>query len=183
MLNEFRVTAAAQDEPGKPKRVTLQNAKADFSQEGYPVTAAIDSNPDTGWAVEPAFGKSHVAVFETKKPIAFAKGTTFTFTLEQRFEGKKYNIGRLRLAVTTAKPPVPIAEISGPIAKILAIDPEKRSKEQQEELTRYHRSKDAEWTRLNQALADHPKPLNQRLLGAQDLAWALLNSPAFLFNH
>jgi hypothetical protein len=183
VLNEFRVTAAAAGEKSKPKPVALHNAKADFSQDGYAVAAAIDGNPDTGWAVEPAFGKSHVAVFETKKPITLAKGAKLTFTLDQRYEGKNHNIGRLRLSVTAVKPPIPLQGIRDHIAKIVALDPDERSAEQQAELTRYFRSSDEEWVRLKQALADHPKPLNQRLLGAQDLAWALLNSPAFLFNH
>jgi hypothetical protein len=183
VLNEFRVTAAAADDPDKPKPVALQNAKADLSQEGYSVAGAIDGNPDTGWAIAPATGKSHVAVFEIKEPVEFAKGATLTFTLDQRYEGKEHNIGRLRLSVTTAKVPIPLEGVDDAIAKILAVDPERRTAEQQAELTRHYRSTDKEWVRLGQALAAHPKPLNQRLLGAQDLAWALLNSPAFLFNH
>jgi hypothetical protein len=183
VLNEFRVTARAQGESGKGKPLALQNAKADFSQEGYAVAGALDGNPKTGWAIAPAGGKSHVAIFESKEPIASAKGTILTFTLEQRYEGKEHNIGRLRLAVTTARAPIPLDGVSDSILKILALAPEKRTAQQEAELTRYYRSRDPEWNRLTRALAQHPKPLNQRLLGAQDLAWALLNSPAFLFNH
>jgi hypothetical protein len=183
VLNEFRVTAHAPGESGKGKPVALHNAKADFSQEDYAVAGAIDGNPSTGWAIEPAFGKSHVAIFEAKEPIASAKGAILTFALEQRYEGKEHNIGRLRLSVTTAKPPIPLDDVAHSILQILALAPQKRTAEQKAELSRYYRSRDPEWNRLKRALAEHPKPLNQRLLGAQDLAWALLNSPAFLFNH
>jgi hypothetical protein len=183
VLNEFRVTTHAAGESGKGKRVALQNAKADFAQDGYAVAGAIDGKPASGWAILPATGKAHVAIFETKEPITSAKGALLTFTLEQRYDGKEHNIGRLRLSVTTAKPPIPLDGIKDSILKILALDPEKRTAEQKAELTHYYRSRDAEWTRLRRVLAEHVRPLNQRLLGAQDLAWALLNSPAFLFNH
>ncbi|HLJ96217.1 MAG TPA: DUF1549 domain-containing protein [Gemmataceae bacterium] len=183
VLNEFRVNAASLGASGKGKTVPLQNPKADFAQEGYAVAGAIDGNPETGWAVSPAFGKPHVAIFEVKEPIAFPEGAILTFTLEQRYSGKEHNIGRLRLSVITAKPPILLDDATDPIAKILAVAPDKRNPQQLAELSRYFRTKDPEWVRLNQALAEHPKPLNQRLLGAQDLAWALLNSPAFLFNH
>jgi hypothetical protein len=70
-----------------------------------------------------------------------------------------------------------------PLAAILAVAPAQRTAEQNSELAKQFRAQDAEWTRLTALVAqDSQKPDAYRLLGAQDLAWALLNSPAFLFN-
>src|SRR5581483_6691423 len=183
VLNEFQVTAAPPGQTGKAQKVVLQNAIADFSQEGYGVAGAIDDNPDTGWAVSPQKGKAHEAIFELKDPLKLANGATLTFTPLQRFRGKDHNIGRLRLSATTAKPPLSIHMLPETITRILAVPAEKRTPQQQTELANHYRSTDAEWMRLNQQLARHPLPGDKRLLGAQDLAWALINSPAFLFNH
>jgi hypothetical protein len=185
VLNEFRVLAAPQREPSRVKPVVLHKAAADFSQDGFPIANAIDGNHDTGWAVAPAFGKSHVAVFETKEPLGFPEGTVLTFTLDQRFAGKLHNVGKFRLSVTTAKPPIPLEDALPPaLVKILVTPAAKRTPEQKAELANYYRSIDAELARLRQVVAEHPKPpADKRLVGAQDLAWALLNSKAFLFNH
>src|SRR5262249_59177650 len=106
VLNEFRITAAPSNEPDKAKAVVLHKAAADFSQQQFAVAGAIDGNPQTGWAIAPAFGKPHVATFETKELVGFPEGTTLTFVLDQQFPGKDHNIGKFRLAVTTATPPL-----------------------------------------------------------------------------
>jgi hypothetical protein len=183
VLNEFKVMASPENNPGEAKPVVFRRATADFSQEQYAVQNAIDNNPATGWAVSPQFGKSHVAVFETKEPLGFPAGTRLTFTLDQRFEGKLHSIGKFRLSLTTAKGSISLEGPPDAVARLLVIEPAKRTAGQKAELTRYFRGQDAELARLTQALADLGPPADRRLLGAQDLAWALINTPEFLFNH
>jgi hypothetical protein len=69
------------------------------------------------------------------------------------------------------------------IAKILEVPKDKRTPEQQTQIVNYVRSIDQDLARLQRALNEYPVPPSPRVLGAQDLAWALMNSPAFLFNH
>jgi hypothetical protein len=184
VLNEFKVMVAPANDPKAVKPVIFRRAVADFAQEGFPAKNAIDGKLDTGWAVLPQFGRSHVAVFETKVPIGFPAGTVLSIAMEQQYPDKLHNIGRFRLAVTTAAKPGD--NLQGPpeaVARIVAIDPAKRTAEQKAELTRYYRSQDGELMRLTQAVSEFGSPPDRRLLGAQDVAWALINSPAFLFNH
>jgi hypothetical protein len=184
VLSEFQVTVAPADDPTKTQPVVFKRAVADFSQQTYEVAKAIDGKLDTGWAVAPQFGKTHVAVFETKEPLGFPAGTVLTVTMEQHHVDKVHNVGRFRLSLT--KSANPGGNLQGPpdaIARILAVEAAKRTPEQQAELTRYYRGQDAELLRLSQAVNEFGKPADKRVLGAQDVAWALINSPAFLFNH
>jgi hypothetical protein len=182
VLNEFQVRATPETPKAKAQPVALHNAQADFSQERWAVAGAIDGNPDTGWAIAPQFGQPHTAYFELKTPLSNPAGTLFTITMVQRFPGKDHNIGRFRLSVTNAPVPLRLAGPPKPIARLLRIEPAKRTPQQQAELTNYHRGLDAEWVRLTQAAAE-PVPTDKRQPGAQDLLWALINSTAFQFNH
>jgi hypothetical protein len=183
VLSEFKLTEAPASAPEKAKPVPLQNAKATYSQPGFGVQQAIDNNPQTGWAIAEQFGRTHIAVFETKRQADRPSGTVLTFTLLQQYNGKDHNIGRLRLAVTTARPPVPLQAFPENIAKILHTPAAERTDAQKAELANYQRANDPELARLQRVLADHAIPPDSRTMGAQDLAWALMNSPAFLFNH
>jgi hypothetical protein len=112
-----------------------------------------------------------------------AEGAALTFTLDQRFPGKDHNIGRFRVSVSTSPEPRLDESLPANLRKILAVEPAKRSPQQAAELTAYYRGLDQELARLAAAVANNPKPFDVRLVGAQDLAWALMNTPAFLFNH
>src|SRR5262245_8634469 len=181
VLHEFVVKAAPGSRPADAKSVGLHKAQADFSQEGWAVAGAIDSNPASGWAVLPQFGKPHSALFEVKDAVKNEKGTTFTVTLSMQY-GQKHTIGKFRLSATSDKEPKLADGVPENLRKLLAIPAEQRTDAQKAELRNLHRAKDAEYVRLSGTVA-LPPPADKRVTGAQDLTWALINSPAFLFNH
>ena len=182
VLSELKVTAAPKADPSKAVPVTLARATADFGQSGYPVANAIDGNAGSGWAVSPQFGKDHFGIFEFTEPVKFEGGMTLVVTLDHQHDDT-HTIGKFRLAVTSNPQPLYIPKLPEGIAEILALAPDSRSGEQQVALADYHHSQDAEWVRLSAAVKSATEQQkNVRLTGAQDLTWALINSPAFLFN-
>jgi hypothetical protein len=96
--------------------------------------------------------------------------------------GSQHTLGHFRLSLTTSK----TLSLKGPpaaIVRILSTEPAKRTPQQRAELTNHYRSLDSELARLRQLVAEHPMPVDKRLPGAQDLAWAFINAKAFQFNH
>ena len=106
VLNEFVVEQAPRNSNGW-KPVLLERPSADFEQAGWPVSAAIDGAGHTGWAVAPAFGHPHVAVFEAQQLLGFDAGVKFRIRIEFNF-GDLHLPARLRLAVTRSPPPLAI---------------------------------------------------------------------------
>jgi hypothetical protein len=185
VLQDFKVMAELagnDDEEVEPKKVAFGRAIADFSQDGFNVSGAVDDNPTSGWGVSPVLGRSHQAVFEAKSPFGFAEGTKLTLTLKQDYGGQ-HVIGRLRLSATTLKPPVPLQIIPDEIAGAIKVAPKDRTPGHKATLTNYFRSRDADLARLQREYNELVIPADARTMAAQDLGWALMNSPAFLFNH
>ena len=226
VLTEFELFVTGSEKDAKPKKVDLQNAKADFSQNEYGVVDAINGkrgSNNEGWAVSPQLGKDHMATFEVKKPFGSLAGSKLTFKLDHNYNGNKFQLGRFRISITNDKAPLDLGTTPA-IEAILTNAPSDRTPEEKLALTAYHRKIDSEWNKkskeIGEAQKKRPKdkklaelegklkkaemPLapdaklveyqhavklsaeqlnNARLTGAQDVAWALINNPAFLFNH
>lgn len=182
VLNELRVAAVEVGRNDKPKPVGLFNAQATFSQDGFPVGNAIDNNPGTGWAVAPQFGKAHEALIPFRAPVKFNGGAQLTVTFDQRFGGG-HTVGKFRLSVTDSKGALSLKGPPAALAAILATEPDKRTPQQKQALEAAYRAQDQELRRLQAEVSTYAMPIDRRHPGVQDLAWALINSKAFQFNH
>lgn len=152
-LSEFKLKAAPSNDPTAARDVSLENATADFNQDGWTIAMALDGQEKTAWGVYPQVGKSHQAVFELKEPLACDGGALLTFSLAQ-LHGGGHLIGRVRLSVTSAEKPV-VATPSLPEAvdRALAVPAAERNDEQQAEIA-WHVMK----LRVDEQLAALPPP-------------------------
>jgi len=81
------------------------HAIADHSQKDYPVSAAIDGNLETGWAINVTKGKMNVnrtARFILESPLSVSAENKLVLKLKFGDKPAKYNIGRFRISVTDA---------------------------------------------------------------------------------
>jgi len=224
VLTELTAKWAQADSPQKTLPVKLQNAQADYSQDGYPVASAIDGKvaaTGNGWASSPQLGVNRTAVFET---VADVDDGLLTFILDQQYQDGKHSLGRFRISVTTSPRPIKLkGGLPANIGAILKVEVAKRDAGQKKQLADFHRSIDGELKKLQLAVANAKKPRvadgqlkklqdalaaasmplpvdpkltrmrnelqlsasqleKSRLTIAQDLAWALINTPSFLFN-
>ncbi len=226
VLSELELYWAPVSDPKKLTKVKLEKAKADFSQNQFSITDAVDGQvggANNGWAISPKTGEDHQAIFEVQKPIGDGQAILLTFKLRQEYQSNVHSLGRFRLSVATSNKPVDFG-VPSRITDILEVAREDRNAEQAKELLSFfkgfdpklkelnaslkkakkERSVDPELKRLQEQLArlEEPLPMDpglrelrraaelstkqldkQRLTAAQDVAWALINNPAFLFNH
>jgi hypothetical protein len=138
VLTEVEVESVAADD--KQSFVKLSAGQADFSQEGYPVAAAIDGKADTGWAVagheKPA---DHAAVFTFAEP-AGGPGTKLVIKLHHDSQFAGHNIGRFRLSLTTAESPsISGAGVPAVVAEALQLAADQRTDKHEQALEAHFR--------------------------------------------
>ncbi len=181
VLNELSLFAADDAEFAPVK---LTNAHADFSQDRYAAAYAVDGAVNkSGWAVAPKTGVEHVATFETVEKVGMDGSTRLRFVLDQRF--RQHSMGRFRISVTTSAPPFDgkKAELPAEIASVAGKKPAELTPEERATLIEHYAALDADYQKLKRSVEEDSAGLGtSRLRGAQDLTWALINSPSFLFN-
>lgn len=165
-ISELRVAAVPVKDATAATGVALQNASASASARGRGPERAIDNELSGGWTTNP--GSSQRAVFEFKEDVGGEGETLLTIILDQ--QDSKSTLGKFRLWVTTTKRPVRTMSVSEELATVIRTPIDKRTDEQKLAIYR-------EFIAKNPAFADRI-----RLSAAQDIAWALVNTPAFLFN-
>ncbi len=169
VLSELRVSAVPFDDASRARPLAFSSGTSDFAQEGFPAAHAIDGQLKTGWAIMPAFGVRHAAVFETAEDVGSPAGTILVVTLDQQY-GTMHTIGRLRVSFTDSERPIRHNGLPEFVELALVKPP----------ATRSDVDRAAIWSHY---VATHPDVAAKIRLGAtQDLGWALANSPAFLFN-
>ena len=85
------------------RSLKLKNPRSDFSQDGWPVAAAIDGDTKTGWAVSPRSRERHVAFFDFAEPFKLDAETKLRITLTQAY-GNRLTLANFRLSTSTADP-------------------------------------------------------------------------------
>ncbi|HEY8750785.1 MAG TPA: hypothetical protein VIM11_22565 [Tepidisphaeraceae bacterium] len=142
VLSEFQLSVARGAEPSKP--VALRRATSDFAQESFPVSAAIDGKPTTGWAIGSQEGQRHTAIFRTVDSIGFGPDTTLTFVLSHQSPFARHNLGRFRLSVTTLDRAVlnQVADIPQAVLTMIATPADPRTPQQRAQVAAYYRTID-----------------------------------------
>ena len=204
--------------------VAWEKAQANGSREEFDIGLAIDGtiSDDRGWSIAEV-GQDHFAIFTAKEPTVLNEDSLVRVRLHQNFGDGSHTLGKFRVSLTDSPQPL-TRGIPSRIAKLLAIAPERRSPDQQDELAKYHEEHDEKLEQLQQAVTEAEKPLAEdpqlanyqrrieqlrrpspvdpelaklqkkltiserqrqakRVTAAQDLAWALINTPEFLYNH
>ena len=162
VLSEITVTAAPAARPHSTEPVKIAHAKAGFEQDGYPITAAFDGDPVTGWAILDGrnTNQNRSAEFTFAAPAGYNGGTIYTITLDQRY-GEMYNLGRFRLSLTKNDP----AEILYPddVVAALQVPPAERTAAQVDTLLARYGESDETYKALaadlQKAKSEAPKPI------------------------
>ena len=121
------------------RELTCNAPHADFNQQGWAISAAVDGNPDTAWGIHPEEGKPHHSVFPLTEPAAADASVMLRVELHQ-VHGRAHLIGRFRISATDADADrlQQAAEIPWEISQILAIAAKERSEAQQTQLAYWY---------------------------------------------
>ncbi|NUM55623.1 MAG: DUF1553 domain-containing protein [Candidatus Hydrogenedentes bacterium] len=123
--------------------IPIASAQASYEQPDFPVSASIDADPATGWAVSghEIKGKNRYAVFTFAEPVAGGPGTRLIVRMKQQSGFVNHTIYKFRLSATTVESPGLASAIGtdAKISELLLKDPASRTVEDNAEIAKYYR--------------------------------------------
>ena len=141
-------------------KMKLVDPTADFSQEKWDISQALDGDTKTGWAIIPETGKAHRAEFLTPGQTPLGETRQLTLVLDQHHDDGGHRIGCFRVLVRTGLSLDQI--LPQPLREIIILDPDQRSEEQQSRLVEHLVSTSpevvAEENKLNELTRNTPQP-------------------------
>jgi len=143
VLTGIELTATSIADPRQSQKINFHKARADYNQPRYNVTAALDPNTSTGWAVDgPTRKEPATAIFESKEAFGYEGGTVLSLTLRHEAPFGTHGIGRPRISLSS-KPAhtLPFDAIDAKIFDAAKLTPAERSEEQTKLIVDYYQSK------------------------------------------
>lgn len=128
---------------GKPEKLTVTKAEADYNQKGYEITNVIKKGKGRGWAIDgPTKKENRRAMFLLERPVSPMAGAQVLLRLRHEAIGY-HNIGRFRISSTAV--PAALVKLNGgadlgKIKAILALAADKRTPAQKKDLEAYYLS-------------------------------------------
>ena len=142
VLSEFELEISNPDTEQKPERIKFRQAVADYSQNNFNITASIDGNKDTGWAVDgPTKKENRVAMYLAEKPIGHGTSADMRIRMHFNYPNIVHAIGRFRFAISTD--PMPKLKLGEGIPEVAALPTTKRTSQQKKRLRQHFLSTDA----------------------------------------
>jgi hypothetical protein len=150
VLTRLAVSHAPKANPGQASPVELHSPVASAEQQGWGPAGLLDDRNDTGWAVDPFYGRPLAVTLQTRTLVPGGEDTLLTFTLEHQSQFAGHEIGRFRLWATNALSPQDAPKVPPRILTLLR--DMKRDPTEKAELEGYFRS-----------VAPSLEPVRQRL--------------------
>ena len=105
MLGTIEAEATSIADPSVKRKIVFSTATASFEQGGFPASAMIDQNPNSGWAAAGSpLNEPVIAMLSFAEPVGFEGGTTIVLSMRYPLGSQKV-LGRFRLAATTDPQP------------------------------------------------------------------------------
>ncbi len=101
-LSDLRL--AVRSATGQRTPVPMTVVEASFEQAKLPVSATIDDDPISAWAIDPRFGEDHAAVYRFRRPLELPEDAVLEVRLSFA-NNVGHGMGRLRVAVTSEPDP------------------------------------------------------------------------------